>query len=74
MKTLLFQNTKKASSITPAQRTSLCLVLTIILSCLLVALAQGSGFFYSTHYTKVLILTLLFLAYAGAFFYLKGGF
>ena len=71
MKTLLFQNTKNASSITPAQRTSLCLVLTIILSCLLVALAQGSGFFYSTHYTKVLILTLLFLAYAGAFFYLK---
>ncbi|MDE5910686.1 MAG: glycosyltransferase family 39 protein [Lachnospiraceae bacterium] len=71
MKTLLFQNTKKISNMPPAQKTNLCLILTIILSCLLVAFAQGSSFFYSTHYTKVLVLTCFFLAYAGIFFYMK---
>ncbi|MBD5462443.1 MAG: hypothetical protein HDR24_05210 [Lachnospiraceae bacterium] len=71
MKTLLFKNTKAFTSSTATQRTSACLIITILLSCLITAVAQGSSFFYSTHYTKVLVLSCFFLAYAGIFFYLK---
>lgn len=71
MKTLLFKNTNVSRHGNAMSRTNLCLILTIILSCLFTAIAQGSGFFYTTHYTKTLILACLFLVYIGVFFYLK---
>ena len=53
------------------KRTSQGITLTIIISCLLVALAQGSSFFYTPHYTKVLVLSCIFLCYLGTIIYLK---
>lgn len=53
------------------KKTSLGITLTIILSCILVALAQGTGFFYTSHYTKVFVLCCIFLCCVGALFYLK---
>lgn len=53
------------------KKTSQGITLTIILSCILVALAQGTGFFYTSHYTKVLVLFCIFLCCVGALFYLK---
>lgn len=50
---------------------SFSLVLTILASCLLTAIAQGSSFFYSSHYTKLLIMVCLFCAFAGFLLYLK---
>lgn len=69
MTKLLFENT--ASSGNGAKKTTLCMILTIAASCLLTALAQGTGFFYSSHSTKILILACLFFVYAGVFIYLK---
>lgn len=46
-------------------------LLTIILLCLATAIAQGSGFFYSSHYTKLLVLASVFCLYAALFFCLK---
>ncbi len=55
----------------PTHKIGLCLVLAILASCLLTAIAQGSGFFYSSHHTKLLILSCLFLAWTGVLFFLK---
>ena len=49
----------------------LCIIFTILAFCIATAIAQGTGFFYSPHYTKVLVLTCLFVAYTGLWFYLK---
>lgn len=46
-------------------------LLTIFVSCLITAILQGSQFFYSSHYVKVLFMACLFLFYAGLFAYLK---
>lgn len=51
--------------------TSLCILLSILVSCMLTAVLQGSSFFYSTHYTKILVLSCLFALYTGFFIYLK---
>ncbi|MCM1136552.1 MAG: glycosyltransferase family 39 protein [Clostridium sp.] len=50
---------------------SRAIVLTVVISCLITAIAQGSGFFYSSHYTKLLALSLIFCAYACLCAYLK---
>lgn len=52
-------------------KTDLCIIFTILAFCIATAIAQGTGFFYSPHYTKVLVLTCLFVAYTGLWFYLK---
>lgn len=52
-------------------KTDLCVIFTILAFCIATAIAQGTGFFYSPHYTKVLVLTCLFVAYTGLLFYLK---
>lgn len=69
MKKLLFKNTSVLSS--SAWKTTLCITLTIILSCLLTAIAQGSSFFYSSHSAKISVLVCLFIVYAGTFLYFK---
>lgn len=69
MTKLLFENTTVSGSGT--KKTTLCLILTIIASCILTAIAQGTGFFYSSHYVKVLVLACFFFLYAGVFLYLK---
>lgn len=46
-------------------------IILILVSCLFVAIGQGSSFFETSHYTKVLVLTCIFLAYFAFFFYLK---
>lgn len=71
METLLFKSTRDSADSSAIQKTSACMMIALLLSCLLTAVAQGSGFFYSTHYTKVLVLSCLFLAYIGVLFYLK---
>lgn len=71
MKTLLFPNAGTASFGSPAKKTTLAIVLTIIASCLLTAIGQGSSFFYCSHYTKTMVLACIFLVYIGLFFYLK---
>ncbi len=69
MKKLLFQNTSDSGS--RNRKTAFCLILTIIASCMLTAIAQGSGFFYSPHYVKVMLLACFFFLYSGIFLYLK---
>ena len=49
----------------------MALIISIVLLCLLTAVGQGSLFFYTSHYTKVLTLTCIFAAYFGILFYLK---
>lgn len=71
MKTLLFSNDSSKKVWNSDKKTSFCIILAIIASCLLTAIAQGSNFFYTSHYTKILVLVGLFLAYTGLFFYLK---
>lgn len=46
-------------------------IILILVSCLFVAIGQGSSFFEASHYTKVLVLTCIFLAYFAFLFYLK---
>ena len=53
------------------KKTSRGITLTILISCLLIAILQGSSFFYTTHYTKILVLSCLFLCYLGGMIYLK---
>ena len=53
------------------KKTGQGITLTILISCLLIAVLQGSSFFYAPHYTKVLVLSLLFLGYLGVLIYLK---
>lgn len=53
------------------KNTSVILALTIVVFCLVTALAQGSSFFYCSHHTKLLIMVCLFVAYAGFLLYLK---
>ena len=69
MTKLLFQDTNASGS--PIKRTTLCVIFTILLSCLFTAVAQGSSFFYSSHSTKVMVLVFLAMLYAGVFLYLK---
>ena len=69
MKKLLFKNTNASNS--AVKKTSLCILLSIVVSCLLTAAAQGSSFFYSAHSTKILLLSCLFMLYFGTFLYLK---
>ena len=52
-------------------RISLSLVLTILAFCLLTAIAQGSNFFYCSHYTKLLVMVCIFCAWTGLLIYLK---
>lgn len=47
------------------------LLITIFVSCLFTALAQGTSFFYTSHYVKTAVIVCLFLAYSGLLFYLK---
>lgn len=53
------------------KKTGLCVFLTVLVFCIATAIAQGTGFFYTPHYTKVLVFTCLFVAYTGLLFYLK---
>lgn len=46
-------------------------VILIIISCLFAAVMQGVGFLSLSHYTRVLILTCIFLVYFGLLFYMK---
>lgn len=46
-------------------------VILILLSCLFVAVFQGTGLLGGSHYAKVLMLACLFLAYFGLLFYMK---
>lgn len=71
MKKLLFRSPYAIFRKNAAAKTSFALILTIILSCLITAAAQGTSFFYCSHYVKVLVLTCLFLAYIGLFFYMR---
>ena len=48
-------------------------VIIIMISCLFVAVIQGTGLWDESHYTKTLVLTLVFLAYWGLLFYMKAG-
>lgn len=68
MKILLFTDANASSR---KDKTSLCITLTILASCILTAILQGSSFFYSTHYTKLLVLSCLFVLYTGLFLYFK---
>ncbi len=43
----------------------------IIISCLFAAVMQGAGFLSLSHYTRVLVLTCIFLVYFGRLFYMK---
>ncbi len=65
---LTHTDTKPFSS---KDKTSLCILLVILVSCILTAILQAGAFFYSAHYTKILVLSCLFIAYAGLFLYLK---
>lgn len=40
----------------------------IIISCLFAAVMQGAGFLSLSHYTRVLVLTCIFLVYFGLLF------
>ncbi len=53
------------------KKTEMSLVLMTLLSCMVTALAQGSSFFYVSHYTKVLVITCIFCVYAGCFLFLR---
>lgn len=46
-------------------------VIFMVISCLAVAVLQGSGFTYLSHYSQTLILACVFFVYFGLFFYLK---
>lgn len=61
------QRTHQSAKETPLA----CIVATIIISCLFTAMLQGSNFFYTTHYTKVFFLVILFFTYFGFLYYLK---
>lgn len=50
MKNLFTKNTFSSLSENTAGLTGLAVTLSIIVSCLLTAIAQGSSFFYSSHY------------------------
>lgn len=47
------------------------LLITILVSCLLTALAQGTSFFYTSHYVKTAVIVCLFLTCFALLFYLK---
>lgn len=53
------------------QKCEISIMLTILISCAITAILQASRFFYSSHYTKVLVLACLFFFYAGLLAYLK---
>ena len=71
MKNLFTRSTFVSFFDTPARLTGLAVILSVIVSCLATAVAQGSSFFYSSHYTKLLVLSCIFFVYAGLFIYLK---
>ena len=60
---ILKRFTSSAKGESSTGKTGLSLVLTILLSCLLTAVAQGSSFFYCSHNKKLLIMVCLFCAY-----------
>ncbi|MDE7008224.1 MAG: hypothetical protein K2P07_08725, partial [Lachnospiraceae bacterium] len=70
MKKLFYEN-NGSRSLSADQKCEIGTLLTIIVSCIITAVLQGSRFFYSTHYTKVLVLACLFLFYTGLFAWLK---
>ena len=47
------------------KKLSWAVLASIFLSCLLVAILQGTAFFYTEHITKVFMLSLLFICYGG---------
>ena len=51
--------------------TTASMVWMILIGCLLTAFAQGTSFFYCSHYTKVCIFFFLFVGYLSVFAYLK---
>lgn len=63
----IFQNLKKQYQSSPVTLQ----VILIILSCFFAAILQGAGFLALSHYTRVLILTCIFLVYFGLLFYMK---
>ena len=69
MKKLFYENNGSRTLFTN-HKCELGTLLTIIVSCLITAVLQGSRFFYSAHYTKVLVLACLFLFYTGLFAWL----
>lgn len=71
MKKVSFRNVFFPAFSNPSRIMSLTIVFTIIISCLLISFAQGSSFFYSSHYTKLFVLSCLFFVYAGIWIYLK---
>ena len=68
---ILKRFTSSAKGESSTGKTGLSLVLTILLSCLLTAVAQGSSFFYCSHNKKLLIMVCLFCAYMALLLYLK---
>lgn len=68
---ILKRFTSSAKGESSTGKTGLSLVLTILLSCLLTAVAQGSSFFYCSHNQKLLIMVCLFCAYMALLLYLK---
>lgn len=61
----------KLKKLSSEENTLLGLTGIILLSCLMTAIAQGSAFFYCSHYTKILVLALVFFCYGGLLYYLK---
>lgn len=55
---------------TKDRQTSLCMVCIILFSCLFTAILQGGNFFYTSHYTKVLVMTCILTAYTFLFLFL----
>ncbi len=70
MKTLLFAN-NKLTNFSSDKKLRIALILMILLSCALTAILQGGQFSFSSHYTKLFILSFFFLIYIVLLAYLK---
>lgn len=70
MKKLFYEN-NGSRTLSADHKYEIGTLLTIIVSCIITAVLQGGRFFYSTHYTKVLLLACLFLFYTGLSAWLK---
>lgn len=69
---VFFQKTLHPGSLTDTKsRTTLCILSLTVICCILTAIAQGSSLFNAPHYTKIMLLTILFLTYFGLLYYLK---
>ncbi|MBQ8596574.1 MAG: glycosyltransferase family 39 protein [Lachnospiraceae bacterium] len=71
MKSFLKQDLHSDHPTTDKNRTTICILLVTAICCILTAIGQGSSFFQTTHYTKVMLLTIVFLAYFVLLYYLK---